>query len=231
MNRICIAALMTVMICASGCGPSEQEDEVAKPEARMPTPGEAHEATVELLAAWAKIPILDPIGVPGGRTVDPRSKKDIKGLSGDYIRLLISKGADVNAVGNDGITPLLSAVVSKTPEIVTLLIEAGADVNGKGQKFHDGVTPVMEAVASMNLEMVTMLVEAGADVNAKNIDGLTPLLYAARFSTTPEMVSLLIGAGADVNAKFQGATPLYLARLRGDMPEIIKLLKAAGARE
>ena len=25
MNRICIAALMTVMICASGCGPSERE--------------------------------------------------------------------------------------------------------------------------------------------------------------------------------------------------------------
>ena len=44
MNRTGIAALMTVMICASGCGP----------EAKKPTPREAFEATEKLLSAWDK---------------------------------------------------------------------------------------------------------------------------------------------------------------------------------
>ena len=39
MNRICIAALMTVMICGSGCGPSELE---------------RFETTEKLLSAWDK---------------------------------------------------------------------------------------------------------------------------------------------------------------------------------
>ncbi len=30
MNRICIAVLMTVMICASGCGPSMTPEEATK---------------------------------------------------------------------------------------------------------------------------------------------------------------------------------------------------------
>ncbi len=66
MNRIYIAALMTVMICASGCGLSERE---------------RFEANEKLLSA------LD---------------KDIKGSAADYIRLLISEGADVNAKDSDG---------------------------------------------------------------------------------------------------------------------------------
>ena len=52
MNRICIAALMAVMICASGCGPSEREvearreAEVAKEEAKE-AKGEAEKTKLE----------------------------------------------------------------------------------------------------------------------------------------------------------------------------------------
>ena len=73
MNRICIAVLMTVMICASGCGPSERE---------------RFEATEKLLSVW---------------------QKDIEGSRADYIRILISEGADVNARDGHGRTPLMHA--------------------------------------------------------------------------------------------------------------------------
>jgi len=44
---------------------------------------------------------------------------------------------------------------------------------------------------------------AGADVNAKDVEGVTPLMYAE----TPGQTRLLIAAGADVNAKdVSGAT-------------------------
>ena len=103
MNRICIAALTIVMICASGCGPSEQEV-----------------APDKLLSAW---------------------DKDIKGSRADYIRVLISEGADVNARNNEDQTPLMHAAGnSSTPEIVTLLLEKGAEVEARTNL---GLTPLM----------------------------------------------------------------------------------------
>ena len=74
MKPICIVALATVMICISGCGPSEREK---------------FEATEKLLSAW---------------------DKDIKSSRADYIRVLISEGADVNARSTIGLTPLMFAV-------------------------------------------------------------------------------------------------------------------------
>ena len=157
MNRICIAALMTVMICGSGCGPSEREIE----------------ATEKLLSAW--------------------DKDIIKSTTVDYIRLLISEGADVNASNKDGGTPLMYAAnYSSTTEIVTLLIEAGADVNAR--HHNDGWTVLF---FSKTPEIVTLLIEAGADVNAMNDNGFTPLWFAnPRFGSTPEIIKILKAAGA-----------------------------------
>jgi len=82
MNRICIAALMTVMICASGCGPS---------------------ATEKLLYVCM-------------------GNNDLEDSGADSIRLLISKGADVNAKDKNGYTPLILAAVVSSPEYIRLLI-------------------------------------------------------------------------------------------------------------
>ena len=54
--------------------------------------------------------------------------KDIKA---DYIRVLISEGADVNARRTDGGTPLMIAASNSNPEIVRLLIEKGAELEAR----------------------------------------------------------------------------------------------------
>ena len=196
MNRICIAALMTVMICGPGCEPSAQE--------RV-------EATEKLLS------VCD---------------EDIQGSNAYSIMVLIGEGADVNARDRSGKTPLMFAArFSSTPEIVKLLIEANADVNAMSKA---GWTPLMFAAGfSSTPEIVTALVAGGAEVNAISKAGWTPLMFAAAFSEPPGIVTLLIEAGADVNAmNDNGFTPLWFANPRfGSTPEIIKILKAAGARE
>jgi len=51
----------------------------------------------------------------------------------------------------------------------------------------------------------------------KNLDGNTPLHYAARYSNDPDNVSLLIALGASPTAKDRkGRVPLHLAAKRGD---------------
>ena len=127
MKPICIVALATVMICISGCGPSEQEK---------------LEATAKLLWAW---------------------EADIKSSRADYIRVLISEGAEVNARGTNDLTPrMIAAGNSSTPEIVALLIEKGAELEAKD---NDGWTPLIFAAWNTNgksAEIKQLLIDAGA---------------------------------------------------------------------
>ena len=46
-----------------------------------------------------------------------------------------------------------------------------------------------------------MLLKAGADIEARNKDGITPLIWAARFNSNPEMIEVLLKAGANPKAK------------------------------
>jgi ankyrin repeat protein len=52
---------------------------------------------------------------------------------------LIARGADVNALGPDNVTPLHWAAVESKLEIVTILLDKGADANAKTTK---GQTPL-----------------------------------------------------------------------------------------
>ena len=62
----------------------------------------------------------------------------------EIAELLISKGADVNAMATDGRTPLHSAAIMGRKEIAELLIAKGADVNAKGGAA--GLTPLDVAI-------------------------------------------------------------------------------------
>ena len=131
MKPICIVALATVMICISGCGPSEREV-----------------ATEKLLSV------------------------EYSDRMADYIRVLISEGADVNARSRSGWTPLMYAASNSNLEIVQLLLEKGADVNARNTA---GWTPLLHAAQFSSSEIVELLIEKGADVNARGTLGMTPL--------------------------------------------------------
>jgi ankyrin repeat protein len=98
------------------------------------------------------------------------------------VKLLLAKGADVNAatngslqvrkgpIGLNHLTPLMYAAPYGTPELVKTLIDAGAKVNAQDIR---GMTPLMLAVASetQNLDVARLLVANGCDLKAKSLIG------------------------------------------------------------
>ena len=98
----------------------------------------------------------------------------------EFAKMLINKGADVNAE-NEYFkeTPLFWAVnkdtVSYMHIIAELLIENGADVNHKNK---DEQTPLMVTASEINLEAINLLIEHGANVSIKDKNGKTALDYA-----------------------------------------------------
>lgn len=120
-------------------------------------------------------------------------------LTPAMIKYLITAGANVNAAGRDGITPLMTAAVKGSDEITRMLIAAGANVNARDK---EGKTALMHAPQYRNSkpEAVKVLLTAGADVNVADNEGRTALMRGA-YHGSVEIVRLLLGAKASVNAK------------------------------
>jgi ankyrin repeat protein len=96
---------------------------------------------------------------------------------GAVARLLIEKGADVNAASKNTqqVTPLHSAVSRRQTMIAEALLAQGANPNARQQA---GVTPLHQAAHNGHAEMVKLLLAHGADRQARMDDGRTPLAMA-----------------------------------------------------
>lgn len=135
-------------------------------------------------------------------------------VDGQYeiVKLLIEKGADVNAKDRDGWTALLWAIHYEYPEIIKLLVENGADIN---VKTPDGRTPLTLAIRADMHDTSKYLINKGADVDTKNRATSSVLGMAIR-DEQPEIAKLMIEKnvflmGCPRSKKF----PLVIAH-RGD---------------
>lgn len=220
MSQIYNILIITVIVCVSGCVSSDREKSPAVAVTQTAAADESPVVIEELSAASEKLLSVWDESV---------WNKIKEGTRADYIRDLISEGADVNARYNDGWTPLMRTVFIKSPEIpsvVTVLIDLGADVNAKN---NSGTRPLELAVIQKQAEIVKLLIKAGADVDAR-AKIFTPIMHAV-FDRNIEIVKLLIEAGADVNAKTDSSeelTPLMCA-VMASSSEIVTLLIEAGA--
>ena len=148
-------------------------------------------------------------------------KDDIK------VKLLIRKGADVNAKNRDGLTALMHAAVDGIHGSVKLLLEAGADVNSQnsncesplhaaayGSKVYcppcNQCQVILCNAAEGTDQCMELLLSAGADVNLRDVYGHTPLIASALICDV-KCLDLLIRSGSDVNATDNdGVTPLMI---------------------
>ena len=67
----------------------------------------------------------------------------------DICKLLIEKGADVNAENYESATPLFAAADGGRVEVVKLLLENGADPNHRGNRVMDGKNALLYMISRM----------------------------------------------------------------------------------
>lgn len=120
------------------------------------------------------------ISEPTSKTPDQlrnRAKKEAA-VQLEIAKLLLKNGADVNAKGFAGETPLLNAIIldeSIAPQIINLLIAAKANYDAQDNL---GVTPLMEAARTNRSSIIKILLDKGANKNLKNCEAKTALMIA-----------------------------------------------------
>ena len=132
----------------------------------------------------------------------------------DELAWLSQAGADFNLRDNHGQTPLMLAVLSSSPSLVSALLAAGAD---PAQPNDRGVTPLLQAVLNHKENGITrILLDAGTPPDIASETGTTPLLAAASRGRA-SLVRTLLEAGADPEvADYQGIGLLTSAVLAMD---------------
>ena len=205
---------------------------------------------------------------PGGTLLislsDRRAEKDLKyalvhaAMNGrlERVKSLVEKGADVNAAGSFGRTPLMVAASHGHMPVAKFLLEKGADVNAKTKgggsalkealrnadgvgdqvsvakllKDHGAKPTILETAAFIgDMEAVKRFLEADVDLNVKGTRQEPSPLMAAALGGQCEVVKLLLERGANIETKDEyGNTPLIKAAATGQV-DVIKLLLAQGA--
>jgi len=145
-------------------------------------------------------------------------------------KLLVAKGADVNAKDDMGDTPLMYAINLKKAALANWLINQGADIYAKDR---DGHTPLLYACDSGQAAFAGLLIYKGASVRAAELGGKS-LLLGPVLAGQPILAQLLITNGANVNmviseSGWKGSSLLHVAALYGHTNLVAELL-SAGAK-
>ena len=150
----------------------------------------------------------------------------------DFIKLLIAKGADVNA--------RVCGVESKAEECTGDSTETRTNFTMQWL-FEDGATPFLRAAQSADVELMKLLLEHGANPKLFTAHNVTPLAVASgigwvegvTYEWSPEQnieaVKMCLDLGIDPNvADDEGRTALHGAAHKGRV-EVIQMLVDHGA--
>lgn len=144
----------------------------------------------------------------------------------DVTKMLLAMGADPNATGTRGTTPLADAALKGDPESVRALLARGARPNATSQA---GTQPIHDAALGDSAEVIRELVRQGADVNARTRDEAQTPLHIGAAMGKMKAVEALVALGADLTMKdTKGRTPLNAAE-RAGLNDVAAFLRRAAA--
>lgn len=128
----------------------------------------------------------------------------------ELVKLLVSKGAKVNAVDKYFSRPLAKAVQADNLEIAKFLLEHGADktINHSDDEFQTAIFKARSA------KMAQLLIANGANVSESDKKGHSVLLHAVANYLDFDLLKVLLQNGADINAQDKSGTTALLQAVR-----------------
>ena len=172
----------------------------------------------------------DAASVSGEPTPLQELLSAIDSLDVERVRAMLADGFDVNQTDAYSATPLMSATMAGSPELVQLLLSAGADPNAADLDGDValGYYLLYGADSTGHVAIAEVLLSSGADANQTNVSGQSPLHYAAQ--TGPSLVRTLLAAGAEADRADEfGDTPVHFAAEMGDVESLQALLDAGAS--
>ncbi|MDZ4815920.1 MAG: ankyrin repeat domain-containing protein [Verrucomicrobiota bacterium] len=124
---------------------------------------------------------------------------------------LINSGAILELEDKSGRTPLLWSIINDHREITNLLLKHGASVNTAtgNQRF----TPMHAAAINNRASAIELLTQHKAEIDPVDINGRTPLAWAAFKGSSNAVTTLLkYGANTEIQEYQAGLTPIEAAK-------------------
>jgi len=146
----------------------------------------------------------------------------------------VNAGADVNAVGQDGLLPLYWVMAQESLKGTQWLLAHGADPNRYSAMPANWrakrQSPLSLAVRLEQPQYLDALLEHGGDPNQTPYESGRSLIFNTIVPRRPENTKILIEHGADVNFQLEdfGNTPFYKS-ITARMYDISVILLNAGA--
>src|SRR5712671_3641194 len=140
---------------------------------------------------------------------------------------LLDEGANINAINEDGETPLTVALkhgpMNTLLEATKLLLDHGANPNPTGQ----GESPIYAAVSRGHQDVVDLLQRHGADSDTRDGLGKT-LLHATLEKGHVKVAKWLLELGADINSRDnRGRKPLHVIQSKSEDAALLLLERGA----
>ena len=146
----------------------------------------------------------------------------------DDVKVLVSKGADVNLRDQKKRTPLILAAYNGHTPVVAFLVGEGAEVNAVDG---DSQTALMYASRRSFNETASLLLDNGAEVNLQSKKRNLDALMLAAVADNAELVRMLLDHGADASQKdIFGRSAKDLAEMKGNAA-MVDMLSEPPAQE
>ena len=182
--------------------------------AQMPPGSPLRPEQINLVKLWIDQGADWPDALSGEKNLapaDPAVDKMMTALRNGnrqgFTRLLRENTKSVNAIGQNGWTPLMYAALYGDAGSIRVLLDKGADPNTQNL---DGGTALMYAID--NDEKTRLLLDRGANPNLRSGEGRTALLIAVGRNGSNPVAKLLLDHGADAKVRLpDGRGALALA--------------------
>ncbi|NXU48435.1 ANK3 protein, partial [Turnix velox] len=143
----------------------------------------------------------------------------------NMVKLLLDRGAKIDAKTRDGLTPLHCGARSGHEQVVEMLLDRGAPILSKTK---NGLSPLHMATQGDHLNCVQLLIQHNVPVDDVTNDYLTALHVAAHCGHY-KVAKVLLDKKANPNAKaLNGFTPLHIACKKNRI-KVMELLLKHGA--